>query len=103
MTAQDCERKERLDLALAEGDELNNDDACFVAEHLASCDSCRLESEVVASLRFRAGDAPHFPLDELSRARIIEQVLDEVDAPSAANVEIADETPRWRSVAIAAG
>ncbi len=80
MSASECDRREQLHLLAAEGGRLARDDESFLQEHLSRCDDCRLEDEATAALRLRDEDPGHFAIDEVSRARAIEQVLAQVDA-----------------------
>ncbi|MFH2005081.1 MAG: hypothetical protein ABI333_00710, partial [bacterium] len=87
-----CERYERLDRKRAEGEALSSDERRFLEEHPQSCGECAAVELVTAAIRFSDGEPPCEPLDELSRRRIVNGALQQLDE-AAASVEAAPEAP----------
>ncbi len=71
----DCDRLERLEL-FADPAALSAEDRAFREAHLASCASCRSELAVLEELRFDGSAPAARPLDELSRRRAIQDIVE---------------------------
>ncbi len=71
----DCERLERLVLE-ADVAPLSATDEAFWEAHLASCEACRCELSVLEELRFDGSAPAAEPLDEVTRRRAINSILE---------------------------
>ena len=106
-TDDPCVRHERLQLREADGQELNPEEQAFARDHLSSCADCRAEQGALALLTLDetpAGAAP--ALDELSRRRLINQIVARAAQPAVEPPErlpAPQTTLRWKAtVALAA-
>jgi len=93
----ECERYEAI---VDAGGPADQSAADFATTHLAGCPECRVLEGALAAVALRAGDADHFPLDELARRRTVDAVLRE-----ARELQVEQQQPtrprRWATLALA--
>jgi tetratricopeptide (TPR) repeat protein len=81
MTA--CERAAEIGLAAAEDSPVPDEDADFLKRHLEECTDCRLERATDKLLAYDDDDLPVAELDDLSRRRLVDGIIDEHEAERA--------------------
>jgi len=79
-TQEGCRRLERLELEEALGHVPSSADREFIAQHLAACESCRVQSAAAALMRHTDDEGAAVPLDELSRQRFVNYVVTQAAA-----------------------
>jgi hypothetical protein len=75
MNRQDCKRFALIGMQEACGELAHIEEREFRQRHLEECEECRLEARLEATLRVVDGDDDHFPADEPTRRRTIDQAL----------------------------
>lgn len=71
----DCQRAARIDDRIAASLEIGDGELEFLESHIAACDKCRVEARAFRSLRRDDGEGVAERLDDLSRRRLIDQVI----------------------------
>jgi len=78
--SNECLHAMNLGLKRAEEPGLEADEADWLADHLATCESCRLEHGALSALAADDTADPAAPLDDLERHRLLDDVLDRAAA-----------------------
>ena len=96
-----CDRVHDLWEAQALGRVLSVEDRRLVEEHLEQCADCRLESGILEEMAFDGTSGPAPELDDLSRRRWIDDVMDAVSRQDSAAIDVS-QRHTWRISSYAA-
>ena len=101
-TTLDCDSVHRFWLEEGDGRQLTSAERQQLDAHLSSCHECRLEFEVISAAAYDPAQSPAPPLNDLSRRRLIDAVLQKAEAVDSLHAKGgASTTPRQvRSAAV---
>lgn len=76
----DCDKRLELELREAEGASLHPIEREWMADHCVVCEACEIERDVLSVLADDEGPGAALELDELSRRRLVEEIVARADA-----------------------
>lgn len=73
----DCDDFDRILLSLSRNEPVDDREVTFLEEHRASCGRCRCEASAAELLEFDGTDGPAHEIDELSRRRWVNEIVEQ--------------------------